>query len=161
MSSARTTRAPSSATFLRSPSPDDEAEELAALELERLVGGDLRDVDVAGARLPLAVRVDRLPGRLLVDRDLAVELHVVEDGHLLGADDGHLPHLVRIEPREVHVRDLPRGKAQVAEDDVLDAGLQEVLTECDRLCRILVEEIEDDREVVDAERPQCVLVLAG
>src|SRR5579885_1733704 len=33
----------------------DEAQELLALELQRLVGRDLRDEDVAGARLPLAV----------------------------------------------------------------------------------------------------------
>src|ERR671919_373467 len=43
-----------------------EREELAALELERLVRGDLGNVDVARSRLPLAVRVDRPPGRLLV-----------------------------------------------------------------------------------------------
>src|SRR5919112_883380 len=42
--------------------PAHEAEELLALEAERLGGVDLRDVDVAGTRLPLAVRLGALPG---------------------------------------------------------------------------------------------------
>ncbi len=52
----------------------------------------------------------------------------------------------------------PEGKAEVAEDDVLDARLQEVAAERDRFHRILVQQVEDDREVVDAERPERVLV---
>ena len=35
----------------------DELEESRALEAQRLVRGDLRDVDVPGPRLPLAVRL--------------------------------------------------------------------------------------------------------
>ena len=134
MSSARVVRCDLPAVALAR----DETQERSALEPERLVGGDLRDVDVACPRLPFAVGVDGLPRRLLVDRDLAVELHVVEHGHLLGADHGHLPHLVRVEPREVHVRDAARRETEVAEDDVLDAGLQEVPPERGRLDRILV-----------------------
>ena len=136
----------------------DEAQELLALELERLVGRDLRDRDVAGARLPLAVAVRALPRRLLVHRHLALELHVVEDDHLLAADDGHPAHLVRVEPRQVHVRDLPAREAQVAEDDVLDARREEVAPVRDALVRLLVEQVEDHREVVHAERPERVLV---
>src|SRR6266566_3003290 len=39
----------------------DQPQELLALELERLVGRDLRDIDVARARLPLAVGLRALP----------------------------------------------------------------------------------------------------
>src|SRR5262249_42823434 len=82
-----------------------EREEVLALESQRLVGRDLRDRDVARARLPLAIALRSLPGPLLVYGHLALELHVVEHDHLLRAHDGHLAHLVRIEPGQVHVRD--------------------------------------------------------
>src|SRR5205823_405833 len=67
-----------------------ERKEVPALELQWLVGVDLRAPDVAGPRLPLPEAVGRLPGRLLVDRHLALQLHVVEDDHLLLPDDGDL-----------------------------------------------------------------------
>ena len=118
-SSARTTSSPSRISRPSQPSCD-EPHEVPALELQRLVVREFGAEDVARPRAPLAVRIGRLLGRLVVDRDLLVELHVVEDGHLVAADDREPPHLVRVEPREVHVRDLPRGEAQVAEDDVLD-----------------------------------------
>ena len=51
-------------------------------------------------------------------------------------------------------------EAQVAEDDVLDLGLEERLAVGERLGRLLVQEVEDDREVVDAEAPERVLVAA-
>src|SRR5437763_12416698 len=76
----------------------DEREKALALEPERLVVRDLRDVDVATPGLPLAVRLGPLPGVLLVDGDLPLELHVVEDDHLLLPDHGDPPHLVRVEP---------------------------------------------------------------
>src|SRR5262245_25055343 len=135
-------------------------EEMLALEAQRLVGRDLRDHDVAGARLPLAVALRALPRALLVHRHLPLELHVVEHDHLLRADDGHLPHLVGVEPGEVHVRDLPRREAEVAEDNVLDAGREEVSAERDRLVGLLVQQVQDHGQVVDAERPERVLVLA-
>ena len=113
------------------------------------------------ARLPLAVRLGALPRRLVVDRHLALELHVVEYDHLVATDDGDPAHLVRVEPRQVHVRDLPGREAEVAEDDILDAVLEEVAAQRDRDLRLLVEEIEDHREVVDAERPERVLVRAN
>jgi hypothetical protein len=49
------------------------------------------------------------------------------------------------------VRDLPRGEAEVAEDDVLDPGCEEVAAVRDCLDRVLADEVEDHREVVDAE----------
>src|SRR5262245_41442685 len=45
----------------------DQAKEVLALELERLVGRDLRHVDVARARLPFPVGLCALPRRLLVE----------------------------------------------------------------------------------------------
>src|SRR6185312_1518902 len=138
----------------------DEREEMLELEAERLVVGDLRAVDVARPRAPLAVALGRLPRGLLVHGHLPLELHVVEDDHLLAADDGHLPHLVGVEPRQVHVGDLPGREAKEAEDDVLDALLQIVHPVRDRLARLLAEEPEDHGEVVDAERPERVLVRA-
>src|SRR3954471_14557024 len=138
----------------------DQPQELLAFEPKRLGGVDLRDVDVAGARLPFPIRLGPLPRRLLVDGHLPLELHVVEDGHLLATDDGHLPHLVRVEPREMHVRDLPAREAQIAEHDILDAFGEEVAPMRDGFGRLLVEEIENDRQVVHAQRPERVLVRA-
>ena len=137
-----------------------EPHEVRELEPQRLVGRDLRAEDVAGARLPLAEVLRRLLGPLLVDRHLALELHVVEDDHLVAADDGQLPHLVRVEPREVEVGDLAAREAEEAEDDVLDAGVEERVAVRPDLGRLLVREVEDHRDVVDAERPERVLVLA-
>ena len=99
-------------------------------------------------------------GALLVHRHLPLGLHVVEHDHLLAADDRHLPHLVRVEPRQVHVGDLPAREAQEAEDDVLDALVIEALPCAVASSRILVDEVEDHREVVHAERPEGVLVRA-
>ena len=138
----------------------DEPQEVLQLEAERLVVRDLGARDVARPRPPLPVGRGGLPRRLLVDGHLPLELHVVEDDHLLAPDDGHPPHLVRVEPREVHVRDLARGEAQEAEDDVLDALLEVVHPVRHRLARLLAEEPEDHGEVVDAERPEGVLVRA-
>ena len=58
------------------------------------------------------------------------------------------------------MRDLARGEAQEAEDDVLDPLLQVVHAVRDRLARLLPEEPEDHGQVVDAERPEGVLVGA-
>ena len=138
----------------------DQREEVAALEPQRLVGRDLRAVDVAGPRLPLAVLLGRLPRALLEDRHLALQLHVVEDDHLLLPDDRDPPHLLRVEPGEVHVRDHTRGEAEVAEDDVLDPGREVRVAVRPALGRLLVEQVEDHREVVDAERRESVLVRA-
>ena len=85
----------------------DQVEERLAFEPQRLGRVHLRNVDVAGPGLPLAVCRGLPPRALLVHGHLALELHIVEDDHLLVADDRHLPHLVRVEPRQMHVRDLP------------------------------------------------------
>src|SRR6059058_1180211 len=116
---------------------------MAALEAEWLVARDLGTEDVAGARLPLAVGLRRLPWRLFVDRHLALQLHVVEDDHLFVADNGQLAHLVRVEPREVHVRDLATREAEIAEDDVLDPGREERVAVCPRLRGLFLEQIKD------------------
>src|SRR6266508_3316692 len=137
-----------------------EREEVLALELERLVVRDVRNVDRPRARHPLAVVRRRLPRPLLVHRHLALQLHVVEDDHLVLSDDRDPAHLVRVEPREVHVRDLPAREAQVAEDDVLHARVQKRVAASGDLARLLVEQVEDHGEVVNAERPERVLVLA-
>src|SRR3990170_1131705 len=71
-----------------------EREEVDALEPQGLVRRDLGNVDVAAARLPLAVGLRALPRGLLVHGHLPLQLHVVEDGHLLTADDRDPPHLV-------------------------------------------------------------------
>ena len=70
--------------------------------------------------LAVGVGARRARDALVVDRDLAVGLHVVEDDHLLRADDRQLAHLVRVEPAQVEVRDGARRELEVAEDDVLD-----------------------------------------
>ena len=100
----------------------------------------------------------RLLGGAVVNRDLAIELHVVEDGHLPRADDRHAPHLVRVEPRQVHMRDLPGREAEVAEDDVLDAFLEKRLAARPDLGRLLPEQQQDHRQVVDAEAAKRVLL---
>ena len=121
------------------------------LEPEGLVVRDLRAEDVAGAGAPFAVGLCGLLGGLLIDRDLALELHVVEDRHLVAADDRQLAHLVRVEPGEVEVRDLPARKVEVAEDDVFDARGQERVAVRPRLIRLLADQVQDHREVVHAE----------
>ena len=58
------------------------------------------------------------------------------------------------------MRDLAGREAEEAEDDVLDPLLQVVHPVRDGLARLLAEQPEDHREVVDAERPERVLVRA-
>jgi hypothetical protein len=58
----------------------------------------------------------------------------------------------------MHVRHLPGGEPQVAEDDVLDAARQESVALCAHFARLFLEEVQQDRQVVDAERPERVLV---
>ncbi len=99
---------------------------------------------------------------LVVDRHLAVGLHVVEHRHLARADHGHLAHLVRVEPGQVQVADLaasrsgcsrrrrprrPAGRSACAARPHLD--------------RVGVDQVQDDRDVVHAERPEHVLVRRG
>ena len=60
----------------------------------------------------------------------------------------------------MHVRDLPRGEPEVAEHDVLNTRGEERVPVCPGLRGLLADEVEDHRQVVHAERPQCVLVPA-
>src|SRR6266508_990500 len=129
----------------------DEVEEVLALEAKRLEERNLRAVDVPGPRAPFSEGRRRLLGCLGVHRHLALQLHVVEHGHLVAADDGDPADLVRVEPREVEVRDLPRWKTQVAEDDVLNPWIEECVAVRPDLARLLVDQEEEHREVVHAE----------
>ena len=58
------------------------------------------------------------------------------------------------------MRDLSGGEAEVAEDDVLDAVLEEVAALRGRHLGLLVEQVQDHGQVVDSERPERVLVRA-
>ena len=113
ISRARTTRAPSRATLPRSCCPSISSRKYAHSSRSGSA------VEIFGMKMSPEWSSPPVPARLLVDRHLALGLHVVEDDHLLAADDGHLAHLVRVEPREVHVRDLAAREAEEAEDDVL------------------------------------------
>ena len=106
-------------------------------------------------------QVSKRAGRvaLVVDRDLAVGVDVVEDGHPLGADDGQHAPLVRVEPGDVVVRHHARRERQVGEDDVLDAVAQEALAARRHLARALAGEGQGQRDVVRREAPERVLVL--
>src|SRR5207302_411575 len=82
----------------------------------RLLAGDARAPYVARPGDVLAERRVVLVEALVVDGDLALELHVVEGGHPLGAHHGQPALLVRVKPGQVHVGGEPGGEAQVAED---------------------------------------------
>src|SRR6266550_1048172 len=58
----------------------------------------------------------------------------------------------------MHVRHLPRWKAEVAEDDVLDAVVEEGVAVCPNLARLLSDQEQEHREIVHAQRPEGVLV---
>src|SRR4051794_40992903 len=62
-------------------------DEVLALQAQRLGVVDARGVDVAGAGDVLAVALGGRVKALVVDRELALDLHVVEGRHPLGAHD--------------------------------------------------------------------------
>src|SRR5438034_1374147 len=64
-----------------------EPHEVRAFEPQRLGVRELGAEGVARAGPPLAVRLGRLFRRLVVHGDLVLELHVVEDRHLVAAHD--------------------------------------------------------------------------
>src|SRR3954447_8181583 len=78
----------------------DARDEVLALDPQRLARRDARAPDVPRAGDVLAVGRRVLVEALVVDRDLALEVHVVEGGHPPRADDREAPFLVRVEPRE-------------------------------------------------------------
>src|SRR4051795_6957033 len=133
-------------------------DEVLALDPQRLAVGDPRAPDVPRAGDVLTVGGRVLVEALVVDGDLALEVHVVEGRHPAGAHDREPPLLVRIQPGEMEVGGEPGGEAQVAEHDVLDAGAHVGLAARVELGGLLVGEVQEDRDVVGAERPQRVLV---
>src|SRR5436190_10508565 len=134
--------------------------EVTALDPERLLVRDPRTVDVAGAGDVLAVRGEVLVEALVVDGELALDLHVVEGRHPLGADDREAPLLVRVEPAEMEVRGETRREAQVAEHHVLHPLVHVALADGPALVRVLPGKAEHDRHVVGAEAPERALVGA-
>ena len=68
--------------------------------------------------------------------------------------------LVRVEPGQVHVRGAAGREAHEAEDDVLDRRAHVALAARLDLGRLLAEQVQQDGDVVRAERPQRVLVRA-
>src|SRR5262249_11994970 len=96
-------------------------DEVLALEPQRLVVGDAGREGVARAGDVLAPRAGVLVEALVVDRQLALAEPGVERRHPPRADDRDAALLVRVKPGQMQVRDDTRGKAQVTEDDVLDA----------------------------------------
>src|SRR3954454_5484184 len=87
------------------------AHEVLALQAQRLAVADRRAPDVAGAGDVLAVGARALVEALVVDGDLALDVHVVERRHPLGADHGEAALLVRVQPRQVQVRGEPGREA--------------------------------------------------
>src|SRR4051794_9826916 len=104
----------------RRPPGADALQEVLALDAQGLAIGDPRAPDVARAGDVLAGALRGLVEALVIDGDLALEVHVVERRHPLGADDGEAALLVGIEPAQVQVRRAARREAHVAEDDVFD-----------------------------------------
>src|SRR5215211_9098886 len=138
----------------------DAVDEVPALDQERLLVRDAGAVDVPGARDVLTVGGEVLVEALVVDGDLALDLHVVERGHALGADDREAALLVRVEPAQVQVGGQARGEAEVAEDHVLDALAHVALAHGAALVGFLVRQAQEHRDVVGAEAPERVLVGA-
>ncbi len=96
------------------------------LGVERLDVGDLGNEDVALAH-GKTLTVRRVLGAVhafIVDAQFLARLHVVEGDHLLGADHGELALLVRIEPRQLHVRQHAAGEFHGEKHDVLDILLE-------------------------------------
>ena len=116
ISSARTTSGPVARPSAKSPAPCSTSSRKCVHSSRSGSSVEIFGLKMSPVRVCHSPYVSgALPRRLLVDRHLALQLHVVEHDHLLAADDRDLPHLVRVEPREVHVRDLPAREAQVAE----------------------------------------------
>ena len=160
-SSTSTTAAPARAVGGRRPPVAHRLHEALAHQPQRLGDGHLGDVDVPRAHLDvLAVGLGAGDRPLVVDGDLALGLHVVEHHHLLGADHGHLAHLVGVEPAQVQVADDPRREADAPEDHVLDARLQVALAAGRDLGGALAHQPQHHGDVVGAQAPEGVLVGA-
>src|SRR3954471_23055560 len=121
----------------RLPAVGDALDEMTALDPQRLLVRHVRRPDVARACHVLAVGLVLLVEALVVDGDLALDLHVVERGHLLRAHHREAALLVRVEPGQVQVRSEPGREAQVAEHHVLDPRLHVALAAGLALARLL------------------------
>ena len=138
----------------RSPAAD-RPQEVADLQRERLVGGELRREDVAAA-VGEVVLAEGL-GVLVVDAAV-VDLDrlgaaVLVDDHLLRADDHRAPQLARRQPAQLDVGDQARSELHRHEGDVGDAGDDRVAAGGADRVRRTAEPVEQDREVVRAEIP--------
>ncbi len=142
------------------PRRPDAVHEVLALDPQRLDVGDPRGEDVPAAGDVLAVGAGVLVKALVVDGQLALELHVVEGGHPARADDREAALLVRVEPAQMQVGRQSGGEAQEAEDDVLDPRADVGLAVGHHLIGLLAGQVEHHRDVVRAEAPERVLVGA-
>jgi hypothetical protein len=95
-----------------------------------------------------------------VEPDLLGRLHVVEHRHPPGPDEGQPPHLVRVEPRQVHVGKDALGEPQRQEHDVLALGLHVGGALRRDLLGPGVEQVRHHAHVVGSEAPQRALVAA-
>ena len=77
---------------------------MLALEPQRLAVGDVRREDVAASRYVLAIGARVLVEALVVQRELALDDHVIKGRHALGANDREAALLVGVKPRQVQVR---------------------------------------------------------
>ena len=166
-SSTSTTLAASSKPVTGSMPERDAVDEVAALERERLVQRDPRDVHVADAldQPELAERLEvgeRAVDALAVDAGVVhddLALDVVVDDHLLAADHRHPPHLARVQPADVDVSDgvlvLEHEEGQVG-----DARLEVVVGVAVDGLRVLPQPVVQDRDVVGREVPDRVDVAA-
>src|SRR5215210_6777379 len=136
----------------------DALEEVPALDPQGLLVRYARRVGVPRARDVLAVRRVVLVEPLVVDGQLALELHVVERRHPLRAHHREPTLLVRVEPRQMHVRDQPRVEAHQSEHHVLHARLDVALALGVAVERLLVREAQDHRDIVRPQRPERILV---
>src|SRR5437763_11140435 len=79
----------------------DALQEVLALDAKRLRVGDAGAVDVARTRDVLPPRARVLVESLVIDRQLALEQHVVEGRHPARAHERQATLLVRVKPRQV------------------------------------------------------------
>src|SRR5918998_3475617 len=135
--------------------------EVLALQPQRFAVGDPGAVDVARAGDVLAVAGPRqLVEALVVDRHLALDVHVVEGRHPPGTNDGEAPLLVRVQPREVQMGGQAGREAHETEHHVLDPPAHVRLPSGAQLVGLLLGQVQHHRDVVGAQRPQRVLVRA-
>ena len=80
--------------------------------------GNVRDCYITGAitalKLPkAAVRVNRCANAFVINLNFLIGFHVIENRHLLAADDSHASYLARVEPADVNM-----GRYVIWEDQI-------------------------------------------